>query len=82
MGSFKDLPELRAEKAVLRALKSGRPQKFQPLLMGLYRKFAPVYYPKLAPTIVDALWRLQTMGRIKFTPGRKYQLVKFRKQPR
>lgn len=79
MSSFKELTALRAEGAVLRALKSGRPRKYPLLLVGLYRKFAPTYYLHLELAIAGALCRLQTMGRIRFTPNRKYQLVTLKK---
>ena len=79
MNLFKDLTALRAERAVLRALKSGRPRKFQPVLMGLYRKVAPAFYPHLETAISEALYRLQAMGLIKFTPSRKCQLLKLKK---
>ncbi len=79
MNPFKQLTDLRAERAVLRSLKSGRPRKFNLVLTELYREFSHVYHPQLEAAIADAFWRLRTMGLVRLNNNRKYQLVKSRK---
>ncbi len=60
------------ERAVLEALKSGRPRKPNSLREELYLKFKPADHG----LVRSAIWSLLDEGKIKLTVGLKLQIKK------